>query len=144
MNNPATLPHQNMSTRRFLLSVGGIIFVLIAATYLFVISKNTDYTPSTTQTTITPQNVVNSNVEPDLYTVSYEGKVGTSVLDLLSQHAQAETKDSSFGTYVDTINGITGGTDSKYWLFYVNGEPATVGASEYMTHDGDLIEWRFE
>ncbi|PJA38210.1 hypothetical protein CO180_04100, partial [candidate division WWE3 bacterium CG_4_9_14_3_um_filter_41_6] len=98
MNNPATLPHQNMSTRRFLLSVGGIIFVLIAATYLFVISKNTDYTPSTTQTTITPQNVVNSNVEPDLYTVSYEGKVGTSVLDLLSQHAQAETKDSSFGT----------------------------------------------
>lgn len=77
-------------------------------------------------------------------TVSYQGEEGKSALELLKINVDAVTKESSFGEYVDSINGIVGGTDGKYWLFYVNGEMAQIGAGEYITQTGDVIEWRFE
>lgn len=82
--------------------------------------------------------------------VSYDGVTGKSVMDLLKAQVNdgsitaLQTQDSSFGEYVESINGVVGGADGKYWLFYVNGEPAIVGASEYVTKSGDTIEWRFE
>ena len=76
--------------------------------------------------------------------VSYKGEEGKTALELLRQHATVVTKDSSYGPYVDSIGGVKGGTDGKYWMFYVNGQQATVGANDYVTKAGDTIQWKFE
>jgi hypothetical protein len=76
--------------------------------------------------------------------VSYDGVTGKTALELLKTEATVVTKDSSYGPYVDSINGVSGGTDGKYWAFYVNGKLAEVGADAYVTKGGDKIEWKFE
>ena len=76
--------------------------------------------------------------------VAYDGQAGKNALELLEQEVTIVTKDSSYGPYVDTINGTPGGTDGKYWAFYVNGQLSQVGAADYVTKAGDSIEWKFE
>lgn len=83
-------------------------------------------------------------VQTGLKTVSYDGVEGKNALELLKSKATVTTKQSSYGEYVDTVNGVQGGTDGKYWTFYINGKMAQVGAADYKTKDGDKIEWKFE
>lgn len=54
-----------------------------------------------------------------------------------------EVKTESFGSYVDSLDGLKGGTDGKYWLYSVNGKEAAVGADQYKLAEGDVAEWRF-
>ena len=76
--------------------------------------------------------------------VNYDGVDGKNALELLKAKATIVTKQSSYGEYVDSINGMQGGTDGKYWAFYVNGQMAQVGAADYQTKTGDKITWKFE
>lgn len=77
--------------------------------------------------------------------LSYSGKTGDSVLVLLKQHASSVVvKSSSYGAFVDSIDGVKGGQGGKYWMYYVNGKLATVGAGAYKTKTGDHIVWKFE
>jgi cytoskeletal protein RodZ len=76
--------------------------------------------------------------------VTFRGLPDETVLDQLKANATVEVKDSSYGPYVDSINGIKGGTDGKYWGYYVDGTMAQVGAGEYKTKGGEKIEWKFE
>lgn len=76
--------------------------------------------------------------------VTYDGVTGKSALELLKSNATVVTKnDPSLGEYVVSINGEDG-NGSKYWLYYVDGKAATVGAGEYKTKTGEKIEWRLE
>jgi hypothetical protein len=47
-------------------------------------------------------------------------------------------------TLVNSINGAAGGTDGKYWQYYVNGELPTIGADKYILKNGDVLTWSFE
>jgi len=76
--------------------------------------------------------------------VTYQGQENKTALELLKQKADVVTKDSSYGPYVHSINGVQGGTGGKYWTFYVNGKMAQVGANTYITKGGDKVEWKFE
>jgi hypothetical protein len=76
--------------------------------------------------------------------LSYDGQEGKSALELLKEQAKVETKDSSYGAYVDSINDVKGGTNGKYWTFYVNGSMAQEGADAYKTKAGDKIEWKLQ
>ena len=76
--------------------------------------------------------------------LTYRGEDGKNALDLLKAHATVVTKDSSYGPYVDSINGTQGGTNGKYWTFFVNGAEASVGAGSYTTKAGDSIEWKLQ
>lgn len=91
-----------------------------------------------------PTDITSSPSPSKAETVSYAGRDGVNALELLKENATPETKDSSFGEYVDAINGISGGTDNKYWSFYINGKLSTIGAADYVTKNEDTIEWRFE
>lgn len=56
-----------------------------------------------------------------------------------------QTKEyPGMGTLVETIGEFRNGTDSKYWLYYVNGTSAPVGADAYVVQEGDSIEWKYE
>lgn len=76
--------------------------------------------------------------------VTFTAIADQTVLDQLQTKANVSVKDSSYGPYVDSINGIAGGTDGKYWSYYVDGQLAQIGAGEYVTKGGEKIQWKFE
>lgn len=84
---------------------------------------------------------LNLVVATDGKTVSYQGKTGYSAYQLLTEITQVEADNTGFGPIVKSINGVNQ-TDKEFWLYTVNGKMATVGAHEYQTQDGDLIEWK--
>ncbi len=76
-------------------------------------------------------------------TFVYEGVEGKTALELLKEKADIQAQESSIGSFVTSING-TENTSEQFWMYYVNGEQALVGADQYQTKNGDQIEWRFE
>jgi hypothetical protein len=67
-----------------------------------------------------------------------------NALALIKRTHSVVTKDYEFGTLVESIDGVKNGTDNKYWILYVNGKQATVGAGAYTIQKNDTIEWRHE
>src|SRR4030042_3997616 len=60
---------------------------------------------------------------------------GITAFSLLTEGAKqkglsVQTKTSSAGAYVDSIGGLAGGTDGKYWLYYLNSEQAPTAADK--------------
>ena len=46
--------------------------------------------------------------------------------------------------FVESINGVANNADNNtFWMFYVNGGLADVGASDYIVKDSDRIEWKY-
>jgi len=46
--------------------------------------------------------------------------------------------------FITGIHEINNGDDGRYWQYYVNGQFADVGCSNYFLSDNDVVEWRFE
>lgn len=72
-----------------------------------------------------------------------------TALDLVLRASQrenfsVETTAYDFGTIIDSIDGIAGGDQNRYWLYYVNNQQATVGADAYQVQPGDIVEFRYE
>lgn len=91
--------------------------------------------------------IIDTGDNKESYTVT--AKENAKVIDILryaddENNLSLEIEESSFGQFVQGLAGKTGGTDGKYWLYYVNGESATVGVAEQVIKDGDKIEFRFE
>lgn len=84
-----------------------------------------------------------TNTQQQTVQISYRGKTGTNALKLLEQNAQVTIKHYSFGDMVTSING-TAGNGPKYWMFYVNGKLASVGAGSYVTKDSDTLTWKLQ
>jgi len=52
---------------------------------------------------------------------------------------------AGLGHFVESINGIKNNPqENKYWIYYINGQSAPVGISQYVLKKGDVIEWKFE
>jgi len=49
---------------------------------------------------------------------------------------------SGMGKFIEEINGIKNG--ESYWIYYINGEKANIGVSNYKINEGDIISWRYE
>lgn len=102
----------------------------------------------------TPKKIINTepivvllDVDYDSQKASVSGEVkvnkGETVLVGLKKSHEVETKNYSFGDLVEAIDGVAAG-DGKYWIYYVNGESAKVGASQYVLKEGDKILWKLE
>lgn len=77
--------------------------------------------------------------------ISYTATPGiTSLAQLQNEASDVVITESEYGKLVDSIEGHEGGTDGKYWSFYINGEMAQVGADSYVQKEGDIIEWKFQ
>ncbi|MFF2267215.1 DUF4430 domain-containing protein [Cellulosimicrobium cellulans] len=77
--------------------------------------------------------------------LSYEGRTGTTALDLLLEaDPSAQVTGEGENAFVTAIDGVAADPDSEFWALYVNGEMATVGAGSLETEDGDEITWKLE
>ena len=76
--------------------------------------------------------------------VTYQGVNGQTALALLKVDHAITTKSSSYGEYVDSIDGIAGGIEGRYWIVYVDGKMASVGADKLITKSNQTIDWKFE
>lgn len=47
------------------------------------------------------------------------------------------------GFLIEEINGVKS-TANKFWVYYINGQSAQVGASQYVLQPNDKIEWKYE
>ena len=53
------------------------------------------------------------------------------------------TETLGLGSFITGINNQLG-SPGKYWMYYVNGLKASVGASQYILKEGDIISWQQE
>jgi hypothetical protein len=125
-----------------------IPILAVVALLLFGFSAWTISQNSTTE----PATVTTENVEQDLSLtisdngreLSYNGVVGQTPLETLRQLAEIETQEFDFGEFVTSINGVAADPATEFWSYYINGEVAQVGSSEYVAEQGDRFEWRIE
>jgi hypothetical protein len=73
--------------------------------------------------------------------IAYEGEEGKTALEILKARARIRTSTSRMGELVEEINGVNNG-NGYYLIYYVNGAKANVGAGNYITKNGDKIEWK--
>ena len=67
----------------------------------------------------------------------------STALDLLKQTAKIKTKGEGQNAFVVEINGrVADNKKKEYWAFFVNGQPATVGAGSYQLKKNDQVEWK--
>ena len=118
----------------------GLIALAIVLAGAFALTRNAEAPEQNTNT----EESENNEQSAQTVTVSYQGEEGKTALELLRVNHQVETEEfSGLGEFVTAINGIKAG-DSHFWAFYVNGQQAQVGASQYETKNSDQIEWKLE
>lgn len=67
---------------------------------------------------------------------------GDTLLEVMEENFDIETEDSEYGAFITAIDDYAQDDDQNlYWLFNVNDEMASVGASEYVLADDDQIDW---
>ncbi len=72
----------------------------------------------------------------------YKGRNGVDALTLLKE--KTEVGQDKVGMII-SIDKIKADSDKReFWAFYVNGKMAEVGAADYKTKDGDIIDWKIE
>ena len=87
--------------------------------------------------------VAREGIAPE-YHITYSGADGKTVLELLQEKADSVvTEGQGDELLVTAINGIEGGLEGRYWLYYVNGNAGLIAASRMTTVEGDSIEWLF-
>lgn len=70
----------------------------------------------------------------------YAGEDDQTALALLERDNEVTKQSYDFGDLVTSINGQTPAND-QFMLFCVNGQPSSVGASDYTTSSSDAITW---
>jgi hypothetical protein len=74
----------------------------------------------------------------------------STVFSLLEELARGENFEiettfyPEMGIFVKSIGGAEGGTDDKWWQYWVNDNLGGVAADKKEVKAGDIIEWRFE
>jgi hypothetical protein len=89
----------------------------------------------------TPTTSATATTKPQ--TISYQGEDGKNALELLQRNHQVQTQDSSFGTFVTSIDNVAQ-TENSFWLYYVDGKAGDAAADKTVTQNGQTIEWRYE
>ncbi len=123
-----------------------IIGVILLNKY-YLSSKDIITQPkSTSQPTIkqiTVYQKISISPEETLVFSKQEISAQSTALDLLKQTTKIKANGEGQNAFVVEINGRAADNKKKeYWAFFVNGQPATVGAGSYQLKENDQIEWK--
>jgi hypothetical protein len=120
-----------------------------------LIPKNQNLTPSTSPVIPHPEpefkNPITLTINGEQYQLEFKEK------QTVYQFMQALSADSrkpfifatkeypGMGMFVESINDIKNEPqNNKYWIYYINNQPAKIGISNYLIQKGDKIEWKYE
>ena len=141
-----------MATKILKISTYIVVVVLITIAVYAVSVHQIDFSGTTTEPTSTEINNVTMKIFSDSWSIIhiYESTRNITVFDLLNQTAYlynfTVTKTYFAGHdsfFVSSINNIVNGENNYYWQYYVNGEYADKGCSNYFLSDNDIVEWNF-
>lgn len=130
-----------------------VIFLVAALAVFFVGCGGSSQPPTAAESTNAS---VSTNAQPTETKLVIDGAAytrqnveGITVLALLEDVTTAEKialdiKEFSGGKFVNGIGDKNSDSGEGYWIYYVNGEPASVGVAEYTLHKGDQVEFKFE
>lgn len=143
--------------KQYIIGVVLILFCIIGI-YYFVSSKNIELPVVIEKEKIEIENNINSksvNVSLVISGQEYHTSIkeGASVFDAMEKMQKESTENNLFsfkytnnaslGNFITEINNKKG-TPGEYWIYYVNNEKASVGVSNYILKDGDIINWSQE
>jgi hypothetical protein len=82
--------------------------------------------------------------------IKYESEILKQIsiydfMDQLRSEGKITFKEKNYtgmGKFIEEINGIK--NREKYWIYYVNGEKANIGVSNYQINSGDVVSWKYE
>ena len=122
-----------------------------------VVTKSTSTSQNITETqskTITIENPIPVSLE--IPALSYKAadsplSDGSSVYDFMTVLSRTDglvfsgKEFGNLGFFVESIGGIVNDKlKGKYWIYYVNGQKAKVGISQYIVQSSDIITWKYE
>lgn len=136
--NNNVVSHAMTAERRIKLSfVSGFLFVIIIGIMLWFGQQrntqplNASLMRADERTSFSTEDVV-----------KYEGREGVDALTLLQEILPVEQDNSGL---VVSINGRRANSAKReFWSFFVNGHMAPVGPADYITKNGDQIEWKIQ
>jgi hypothetical protein len=136
----------NSTLKRIETFVIVVIIAVIGVAYAFMQNPAKNSNPQEAQTAQTEQQGQEERVQlvPGS-SIQYQGVDGKNAVELLKLNHRVTTKEfSGMGEYVVGINGVESDSANNFWSFYVNGQQSPVGASQYITKNGDILEWKLE
>lgn len=89
---------------------------------------------------------VTLEIEEKKYETEVEKEISVyEFMEKLQQEGKINFRDKTYsgmGKLIEEINGISNG--NRYWIYYVNGQKANIGISNYKIHAGDVVSWKYE
>lgn len=121
-------------------------------------AQKTSITPQTqkkeivlTTSTVTDSQKIEIGIEISGQTYQIKVAEKSTVYDAIqklieNKQITATLKEySGMGKFVEEINGVASDSQSgKYWIYYINGQPAKTGISNYILKQNDKITWKYE
>ena len=126
--------------------IGAVLVAVIATAFAYIPrTHESPQTISISSATTTTQAIL--KVGEKSYTVDISS--GETVIRAMralvdaSGFAYTSREYPGLGEFVDSINGIKN-SGGMYWILYVNGITASLGASAIVLKADDVIEWKYE
>lgn len=123
-----------------------------------VLAKDKKSTLNSSSASNAPKKIIINTIEISLtvnkgsgtkkYPTTFED--GSTVLDVLKTASKKygfslKYTNYSYGAFVEEIDSLANNpANSMYWLYYMNGKLASVGASSMKIKKGDEILWKYE
>lgn len=126
-----------------------IILILIVVSFFLLFWQPKDLSPDERIVLGEVSYIINRG-EENISEYQIEIFDNSTVFSLLKELAEREdfkietTSYAGMGILVESINGFKGGTDNKWWQYWINGKLGEVAADKKSVEEGDTIEWRFE
>ncbi len=103
--------------------------------------------PNNTADEITVALKVDNGENVITYEITTDNSTAFGVLEQAEKETDLTFQSDYFEEFqshiINSINGIDS-TDSNYWIFYLNGEMASVGVDQQYVKDGDIILFKYE
>jgi hypothetical protein len=129
------------------LLVLGLITLSFTGTAIKVPQKSEVWIEKSDQTSVRIDIVGDSWIISE-HLVAYQGDTALSLLERCAEKNGFSVETTYYAqfdsTMVNTIHNAIGGTEGKYWQYYVNGELPSVGADKCTLTNGDVLTWSFE
>ena len=93
---------------------------------------------------------VNNSVTLEINDIKYQSQIEGEIniadfMEKLKNEGKISFVEKNYigmGKFVESINGIK--NEDKNWIYYVNGQKANIGISNYKISPRDVVSWKYE